>query len=395
MMENGVSIIIPTYNGGRIFSRCIDAIMRQDYAGPFQLIVIDSGSTDGTVERAEKAGAFVRKIDQKQFHHARTRNEALLLATQEKIVFTVQDAIPCSNIWLTDLTHALDQYRVAAAYTAQMPHDDATPFSRFEIESINEARGGKPFIQQIESLESYAKIPYPMAYRTIGLDNVCAIYRKERLLKAPFPVVDFAEDMAWAHKNLAMGHKILYTPDIKVKHSHNRSPQYAFSRQIVNSFWCARIMKRTEEDLSFLTVTDLMTLTQGILGFVSGLRSNILAGSQEWHIEDPLLQGILKKYPISNRVRRFLADRLFRNQKRASESLRRMVNGIEIKINTLFRLVRKKYGIEDPGEQISLLDQVVANTMGRAYGEVYASRLLAGNLSPSLESLMRPFFYGV
>ena len=55
------------------------------------------------------------------------------------------------------------------------------------------------------------------------------------LLKVPFPEVDFAEDMAWAQKNLLMGHKILYNPRIQVKHSHNRPPQYAFRRQIINS----------------------------------------------------------------------------------------------------------------------------------------------------------------
>ena len=156
-MENGVSIIIPTCNGGRIFSQCLSAIKRQDYGGPCQLIVADSGSTDKTVELALKAGAEIQTIDPKQFHHARTRNEALSLATQERVVHMVQDAIPCSTSWLTDLTHTLDQYRVAAVYTAQIPHDDATPYARFEIESINEARGYDLVIQEVESFESYAE----------------------------------------------------------------------------------------------------------------------------------------------------------------------------------------------------------------------------------------------
>ena len=84
MMENGVSIIIPTCNGGQIFSQCLSGLKRQDYAGPLQLIIVDSGSTDKTVELAMKAGAEVQRIDPKQFHHARTRNEALSLANHEK-----------------------------------------------------------------------------------------------------------------------------------------------------------------------------------------------------------------------------------------------------------------------------------------------------------------------
>jgi GT2 family glycosyltransferase len=395
MMENGVSIIIPTCNGGRIFSECLSAIERQDYADPLQLIIVDSGSTDETVELAINAGAQVQKIDPKQFHHAGTRNEALSLATKERIVFMVQDAIPCSDAWLTSLVHALDDYPVTAAYTAQIPHDDATPYARFEIESINEARGHDPVIQEIESLESYGKMPYHQAYRMIGLDNVCAIYRKERLLKAPFPEVDFAEDMAWAQKNLLMGHKILYNPRIQVKHSHNRPQQYAFRRQITNSLWCVKIMGRVEDDLSFLEIGDLKRLTGGVRSFVSGLRSSIFTSESGDSGEASLLGEILRKYPRDSGLRRFLTGRVLRRQKPMPESVKKMAGHIESGIETLFHLIRKKYHMKDEKKQVLLLNQIVANVMGRAYGEVYASRLLKDNISPSLESLMHPFFHGV
>ena len=394
-MENGVSIIIPTCNGGRIFSECLAAIKGQDYADPLQLIIVDSGSTDKTVELAIKAGAQVQRIDPQQFHHAGTRNEALSLATKERILFMVQDATPCSATWLTSLAHALDDYPVAAVYTAQIPHDNATPYARFEIESINEARGHHPVIQEIESLESYAEMPYHRAYRMIGLDNVCAIYRKDRLLKEPFPEVDFAEDMAWAQKNLLMGHKILYNPRIQVKHSHNRPPQYAFRRQIINSLWCAKIMGRVEDDLSFVKVGDLKTLTCDVLHTVSGLRSDIFTSKVEYPGEETLLREILGKYPAENRLKRFLAGRFFRKQKPIPDGLRKLAGDMETRIETLFHLIREKYGIREEEEQISLLDQAVANVMGRAYGEVYASRLLKDNISSSFESLMRPFFHGV
>ncbi len=394
-MENGISIIIPTCNGGRVFSECLSAIKQQNYAGPLQLIVVDSGSTDKTVELAVKAGAQVQKVDPKQFHHARTRNEAVSLADHEKIIFMVQDAIPSSDQWLKALAQALDRYPVAAAYTAQIPHDDATPFARFEIESINEARGNEPVIQEIDSLESYAEMSYHRAYRTIGLDDVCAIYRKDRLLKTPFPEVDFAEDMAWAQKNLLMGCKILYSPHIKVKHSHNRPPQYAFRRQIINSFWCAKIMGRVEDDLSFLKVRDLKTLTGVVCSFVFTWRSSKFSAGMEYLEEDTLLGEILGKFPAGSRVKHFLAGRVFRRQEPMSKKVKKLTRNIETRIDTLFHLIREKYHIKDEKGQILLLDQVVANFMGRTYGEVYASRLLKGNISPLLESLMRPFLHGV
>ena len=137
----GISIFIPTYNGGRVFSRCLEMIGQQDYEGQIQLIIVDSGSTDGTPELAERAGALVRRIDKNKFHHSNTRNEAVFLADFDNIVFTVQDAVPCSESWLSELEISLCETDVAAVYTDQIPHDDATPYARFDIESISRARG--------------------------------------------------------------------------------------------------------------------------------------------------------------------------------------------------------------------------------------------------------------
>lgn len=382
-------------NGGRTFSKCLDAIMGQNFQGSVQLVVIDSGSTDQTLELARKAGARVKEIDQKRFHHAKSRNEAVTLAAHHNIVFTVQDAIPCTDSWLTDLMITLDQTGAVAAYTAQEPHDHATPWSRFEIESINEARGRDLVIQRIESLESYEKMPYHAAYRTIGLDNVCAIYRKERLLKTPFPAVGFAEDLAWSQENLLRGHKIVYNPGISVKHSHNRSPGYAFRRQIINSYWCARIMQRVEKDLSYVTPSDLRTVTENVAHFASGLRSKILEDAPKGGAGGFLLQEILKQHFPAKGLKRFFGNGMFGNRRNTSKGLDETIGETQTKIKVLFRTVKEKHHVCGRAERISLLEQVTANVVGRVYGEVYASHVLTGNLASSLESLMRPFFYGV
>ena len=175
-MENGISIIIPTHNGGKTFKKCLESIGRQGYEGPVQRIVIDSGSTDGTAEWAEAAGALVRRIDQKKFHHARTRNEALPLARFDRVIYMVQDAIPCSDTWLTQLEKALMAHDVAAVYGEQVPQDDATPYARFEEESIQYGRGRETVIRALASHEEFREMPYDEAYRAIGLDNICVIF---------------------------------------------------------------------------------------------------------------------------------------------------------------------------------------------------------------------------
>ena len=57
-----VSLVIPTLNGGARFLEVLDALASQDLEGGFEMLVIDSGSSDGTPERAAVAGARVMRI---------------------------------------------------------------------------------------------------------------------------------------------------------------------------------------------------------------------------------------------------------------------------------------------------------------------------------------------
>ena len=65
----------------------------------------------------------------------------------DKIVYTVQDIIPCSNGWLSDLERSIYEAGVGAVYTDQVPHDDATPYARYENECIRNFRGGEAVLQ--------------------------------------------------------------------------------------------------------------------------------------------------------------------------------------------------------------------------------------------------------
>ena len=399
-MEKGVSIIIPTYNGGQVFSKCIEMIGRQDYGGKLELIIVDSGSTDGTIELAERSGARIKRIHRRAFHHANTRNEAALLANFNNVVFTVQDAVPCSKSWLSDLDRSLNETDVAAVYTDQVPHDDASPYARFEIESVSKARGGKQKIQQIESPEAFMAMPYDKAYREIGLDNVCAIYRTELLVNTPFPEVDFAEDIAWAFKIMLLGHRVLYQPDIKVKHSHNRSPEYAFNRQIINSFWCARIMNRVRDDVSFLTIRDLLDLTSAVGRFVNRLGSEILGargpdvdinGRRSFHVIDK----IKKSYSLRNRVKYFIVDKISRKSNLRPPQLTMVEQKAKEDIKHILSQIESDYKVTAEEELMGVLDQSAANILGRIYGETYASCMVRGRISSQLEAFIKPYLSGV
>ena len=82
-----LSVVIPTWNGGERFGELLRVLDAQELDGDgFELVVVDSGSTDGTRERAIAAGAFVLAIDQRNFQHGRTRNQAIARSAGERVV---------------------------------------------------------------------------------------------------------------------------------------------------------------------------------------------------------------------------------------------------------------------------------------------------------------------
>ncbi len=116
-----VSILFLTLNGMDVVERTLDAVFRQDYPGEVEMIHIDSGSTDGTVEAAKRHGVETRVIDPAEFHHSRTRNLAADLASHPILVFLTQDAVPADDQWLRRLVAPFEDPRVGGVYGKQIP----------------------------------------------------------------------------------------------------------------------------------------------------------------------------------------------------------------------------------------------------------------------------------
>ena len=88
-----VSIIIPTFNRLKWISICLDSVKAQTYSN-IEVLVIDDGSTDGTVEwlRSQPDYAFVRVHVQPQNGGASiARNDGIRLARGELIAFIDSD----------------------------------------------------------------------------------------------------------------------------------------------------------------------------------------------------------------------------------------------------------------------------------------------------------------
>jgi rhamnosyltransferase len=131
-----ISVVIPVKDGGTDLVRCLAGISAQELGEEIEVVVVDSGSTDGSAERARASGAIVHEIAPEEFGHGRTRNLGVELARGETVVFTSQDAVAVGTGWLALLVAAARAGDdVAGAYGRQLPHPDARPPERFFLSS--------------------------------------------------------------------------------------------------------------------------------------------------------------------------------------------------------------------------------------------------------------------
>ena len=126
-----ITVVIPVKDGGEDLMRCLDGVAAQRVDEEVEVVVVDSGSTDASVDRARAAGAVVTEIDPAEFGHGRTRNLGVQIARGELLVFTSQDAVANDERWLAGLAAAARSgAEVAGAYGRQLPHHDARPPDR-------------------------------------------------------------------------------------------------------------------------------------------------------------------------------------------------------------------------------------------------------------------------
>ncbi len=226
------SLLIPTKNGGDLFKRVVAGLQRQTIWPQVEFIIIDSGSTDDTIEVAKAAGAKVISIPPAEFNHGGTRDQAIAAANCERIVLTVQDAIPAHQDVLERLIAVLDDAAVAGGYAKQIPQADADYITKRNLNAWLTGRD----LREVRSLASPAHYDAfaPMdKYVFCNFDNVCSVIRKSVWESQKFGRINFGEDIDWAERVLKAGHKIVYEPEAAVVHSHDRPLAYEYKRTYV------------------------------------------------------------------------------------------------------------------------------------------------------------------
>jgi len=212
-----ISIVIPTKNGEDTIEECLNAIFKQTLISQTEVIIIDSGSTDGTLDIAKNFQVRIYEILPEDFGHGKTRNFGVNLAKGEFVVMTVQDARASSDTWLeTMLQHFEVENVVAVSGKQAVPHDeDKNPLAWYS--PVRKARFHVISFQKGE----FEKLTPIEKRKACSLDDVNSMYRKVILNKIPFDDIEFGEDMLWAKNALTDGYTIVYDMRVLVWHYHH------------------------------------------------------------------------------------------------------------------------------------------------------------------------------
>ena len=219
------AVIIPTKNAMPRFVRVLEMVRRQKTPWPFEIIVIDSGSKDGTLEYVNnRPDVHLIQIKPSEFGHGRTRNQAIAAADAEFVALITHDAEPLDKHWLANLVSAAEQDdRIAGVFGRHVAYNDASPFTKRDLDRHFAGFLNNPLVVHRDiNPEKYANDQGWCRFLHFFSDNN-SLVRKSVWEQMPYPDVEFAEDQIWARDIIEAGYAKAYAPDAVVIHSHDYS----------------------------------------------------------------------------------------------------------------------------------------------------------------------------
>lgn len=201
-----LAAVIPVKDGERYLQELLSALCAEQVD---EILVIDSGSRDRSLEIVRDAEVELLEIEPETFQHGRTRNIGVARTKSALVCFLTQDATPLPG-WAAAYKEAfaLDP-QVGAAYGPHVPRPGTSPMIARELEEFFAAFSphGGPVVQRFGD--------------PTFLSNVNACYARRCWEELRFREVPYSEDQAFGRDLLSAGWSKVYHPDAAVLHSHD------------------------------------------------------------------------------------------------------------------------------------------------------------------------------
>lgn len=286
MGDPRASIIIRCYNEADHIGKLLHGLAKQSLQD-YEIVLVDSGSTDGTVEIAEDFGVDeIVYLDPENFSFGRALNYGCEVASGEFCVISSAHVYPKRDDWLERLLEPFDE-DIALVYGKQRGNE-VTTFSENQI------------FEQWFPEHDIERQDHPFC------NNANAAIRRELWNEYPYDEqLTGLEDVDWAKRLQKNGYDISYTSAAPVVHVHDETAREVFNRYRREAYAHKQIMPNQS-----FSIFDFVRLSA--TSIVSDYRAALEAGQLKTNlVEIPtfrLLQfwgtyrGFAREGPISDRL---------------------------------------------------------------------------------------------
>lgn len=218
-----VSIVIPVKNCAEMLERCLRSIRNMDFPlDAYEVVVVDGGSVDGSVEIAKKYGCKVVFEDKGTISYA--RDIGVKNAVGEFIAFTDADCVVDRN-WIKELLVCFTDDKIAAVGGPNLTPEDDCDFGKAvgDVLSFLSKVGPRYGLKAKEVMEVYHNPTCNVMYRRRVYEEVGGFN----------PKLVTVDDEELDYRIRLKGYKILYTPKAVVYH-YRRKSWWSFARMAYN-----------------------------------------------------------------------------------------------------------------------------------------------------------------
>lgn len=219
MKKHSIGVVVVTHNSKNHLTHCLPPLIDSPM-GP-RVVVVNSSSTDGTVEEARRLGAETLVVPRQAFNHGLTREKARKYLGTDIVVMITPDAYAQNLDLIEQLTAPIREGKVSVAYARQLPRRGAGVFEAFSRQYNYPSTSHVRSIKEVSLYGVY----------TFFCSNSCCAWKNSALDEiGGFQPVLLGEDAVAAAMLLHKGHQIAYVAEACVYHSHSYSLWQEFQR---------------------------------------------------------------------------------------------------------------------------------------------------------------------
>nr|MBP7694703.1 glycosyltransferase family 2 protein [Anaerolineales bacterium] len=200
-----IAVILLTKNSQRYLAEQLEAVFAQAAGRGVEVIAVDSGSRDATLEIFSRYPVRVFSIAPAEFNHGETRNFGARQASASVryLVYLTHDATPAPG-WLAALLTAVETSPdVAGAHSRHLPRPTCPlPMARLLQEEWEQSGTPDRVVKRLTDRADYERRRVWYAW----FSNTSSCLRRAVWEQIPFRRVDFAEDADWADRVLQAGY---------------------------------------------------------------------------------------------------------------------------------------------------------------------------------------------